>query len=213
MSSQVYLTYENILGEDDVYELTCSTNISIMKSSTVTDLPVEDGYSIADNSFANPVKFTIQGVLTEIANLSLEYQRSPEDVIKALHFIMDNGGLVTLSLDEDLNVYDNVVIERFDIKKTSGMGNAWSADISLKQVIVTAKASNVVFPPQSPETKEQADAKSKQGDNSTESKEITFSLFTTLGSEFVSTSPFAQGAAYVGNTVKDSLGYFSEGGD
>lgn len=189
MSSQIYLMFDNN-GTPDYYELTCTQDISINKSNSVTDLPVEAGFSIADNSFPAPIKFNIKGILTEIVNVSLDYHRSPEECIKNLHRLMDQGTPCTLSVDDVLELYPDVIIEKMSLVKSSGMGTSWNANIDLKQIIVTQKAKRKRFPPQQPDTDKQSKEKVRQGDNSTEEKKITATLFTQGGVNLLEASPY-----------------------
>ncbi|QHZ59741.1 endolysin [Alteromonas phage vB_AmeM_PT11-V22] len=191
MASEIFLIHQPEAGGlVEYFELTCTTDITVEKRSTVTDVPVEAGFSVADNAFAEPTRFSIKGVLTNIVNVSLDYYKSPEETIKSLHSLMDQGTLFTLSADNTLDSYDDVVIESMSIVKSRGMGTSWNADISMKQVGVTNKARNVTFPPQQPDTEKQSSAKRKQSSNNTEEKELEFTTFVEGGKALVESSFF-----------------------
>lgn len=202
MSSEIYIIHQKEAGGlVEYYELTCTSEIGITKRNSVTDVPVEQGFSVTDNSFPEPIRFNLKGVLTDVRNYSLEYYRSPEDSIKAFHNLMDTKAVFTLAVDDSLETYDNVVIENIHLLKSSGMGSSWSVNIDLKQIIITNKAKNITFPPQAPETEKQARAKAKQGDNSTEEKPLQTTLLINAGQEFVGSNFFAQAAGAFGRSV------------
>lgn len=201
MSSEIYIIHQKEVGLVEYFELTCTSEISIVKRSNVTDVPVEQGFSVADNSFPEPIRFNLKGIISDIKNYSLDYHRSPEDSIKAFHNLMDSRAVFTLAVDDSLETYDNVVIENINLLKSSGMGTSWSVNIDMKQIIITNKAKNITFPPQAPETEKQARAKAKQGDNSTEDKPLDTTLFINAAQEYVGSGFFAQAAGAFGRLI------------
>lgn len=199
MASQIFLLYQPPKStEVEYYELTCTTDVVIDKRNTVSDLPVEAGFVVADNSFSEPTRFTLKGVLTDIVNITLDHHRPPEEAIKGLHRLMDEGAQFTLAVDQSLDLYENTNITALSIVKSSGMGTSWKVNLDMKQTIVTKRAVSKVFPPQQPDTEKQAKAKRRQGDNNTESEDknptagTLFSQWLSRGGEvFKNNIPFA----------------------
>lgn len=207
MASQIYIIHEDSRsGAVEYYEFTATSSIEISKRNNVTDVPVEQGFSVTDNSFSEPVRFSLKGVLSNIQNYSLDFYRSPEESIKAFHQLMDNGDTFTFVVDEGLESYDNTIIESINLLKSSGMGKSWTIDATFKQIIITNKARNVTFPPQEPETQKQARAKTKQGDNSTEEKRIQTSLLVTQGINVYDSAFFAQSVGAFSKSITENDG-------
>lgn len=170
MSSEIYLLYENPKGSSEVYELSCTTDIMISKRTRTTESRVENNFIVSDHIVRDPLIISLKGVLTNIQNYSLEYYLPPEEVITRLSSLVDQGVVFTLYVDDSLNPIEDVVINTFDVRKSSAMGTSWAVDLVCKQLIVAAQASFKKFPPQA--NPEQSEEQSAQGSNNTEKKDL-----------------------------------------
>lgn len=181
MSSQLYIYYETEQGIPEYYELTCTTDVTVNKTNTVSSTPVESGYNITDNVFKNQVQISFRGLISDVKNLTLDYQYEPEIAIRDINNLSDSGGVFTLFVDDDLDAYNNCVFKSFSISKSSGQGKSWKASVDITQIDIVEQATSVTFPPQDAEVAKQAEEKSTQSDNNTETESVNYSVGVATG--------------------------------
>jgi len=128
----------------EIYQLTCTTNISLDLSGTATSHPVVHRSTVSDNYVRNPPKMSASGLLTNIVNISLKGispRRSVAENIKALEALQASGIPFMIHFDKDLAPRDNCVFTSLNFTKSSGMGEAYKVNMSIQQILQSSQVS------------------------------------------------------------------------
>ena len=169
----------NLYAPIKVYELSCTTDITISSPAVVTKSPVEDGTSIVDNYYIDNKTATFAGVVTDIRVSGFDVQNTPVyQWIAEIKALRSSKKLITLFADTE--VIPNCVITSFDLSKTVEQGlSGWLCNLSFQEVDISERAKLVAIPTPKPEVKD--DVNKKVNGSSTSTKEVDKEVATTFG--------------------------------
>lgn len=172
-----------------IYELSCTTNISIRSPAKVTSSPVEDGSSIVDNYYLDNKVGTFTGIITnirlfsgiipEIKNLfgigagnTLDQGTvlEPDQWIRAITNLRNEKVLLTLHADTES--IPNCLITEFDLDKTKDEGlSGWKCNMTFQEVDISERARIVEIPEPKQEVKDEVAPKSNVSSSSSKDAE------------------------------------------
>lgn len=152
---------------NDVYELTATTDVTFSHRNTNTKYPVESGASITDHVIVENSTFTLSGVITEVVNLNKSSpQKGIREYIEGLDTLRKSKQPFTVFLDNKLKPYKNCLFTEFSGSKgvMEGLGS-WRLNLSIEQVRFVDKATSslVQIAPTSEEIGSNSDGTSKDG--------------------------------------------------
>lgn len=162
-----------------IYELSCTTDISIKHPAVTTKHAVEDATSIVDNYYLDNRTATFSGIITDIRVNSSDAQNTP-----VFQWIGEISALrkrkVLLTLVADTEVISNCVITEFDLAKNKDQGSSgWKCNLSFQEVDVVERAKLISIKEPKPEVKNEVTDKSSGSGTSTEQPPV--GLATTIG--------------------------------
>ena len=173
----------NLYEEVKVYELSCTTNISISSPAVVTKSPVEDGTSIIDNYYVDNRTATFSGIITDIRVSGFDVQNTPVyQWIGEIKSLRNSKKLITLFADTE--VIPNCVITTFDLDKNVEQGlSGWRCNLSFQEVDISERAKLVEIKEPKPEVKD--DVTNKVNGSSTSTKQVDNAIATTIGLDLI----------------------------
>lgn len=171
MASEIYINHEDLF-----LELTCTSDVTVTYSSQSSTAPVEQGADITDHVTNSPVTITFSGIISEIKNYSLDYHMPTEDLIKKLTLLWRTRVPFSVNVSNKLDTFQECVFTDFGLTKTSGMGDSWKAQLTMKEIRRASVIGLSEFPEQEKDTSNQHEAKSNQGDGSTEEERDTSNI-------------------------------------
>jgi hypothetical protein len=175
-----------------VYELSCTTEVTISSPAKVTSSAVEDGGSIVDNYYLDNRVVTFDGLITNIRVSGQLSNPSTEQWIKQIRELRKTKHFLTVTADSE--VVPNCLITEFNLSKTNEHGlSAWAAKISFKEVDISTRARLVEVKDAKKAVKDVVEAKTKGGGSPT--KEV---LTTTVGLDAYNAGVQAASAANTG---------------
>lgn len=151
-------------GTPLVYELSCTTDISISSPASVTSSPVEDGSSITDNFYLSNRTASFSGIITNIRVAGMEATEVGVwlQSIKALR-----ESKVLLTVVADTEVLQNCIITNLNISKTKEQGlSGWKANLSFQEVTISERARLVEIKEPKPAEKDQVEGKKSSSSSS-----------------------------------------------
>lgn len=168
----------NLYEAVKVYELSCTTSISINSPAVVTKSPVEDGTSIVDNYFVDNRTATFSGIITDIRVSGFDVQNTPVyQWIGEIKSLRRSKKLLTLFADTE--VIPNCVITTFDLDKTVEQGlSGWRCNLSFQEVDISERAKLVEIKEPKPEVKD--DVTSPVNGSSSSTKKVQQALSESL---------------------------------
>ena len=184
-----------------VYELSCTTGISISSPAVVTKSPVEDGSSMIDHFYLDNKTATFTGIITDIRVSGFDVQNTPVyQWIGEIKSLRSSKKLVTLFADTE--VIPNCLITAFDLDKTVEDGlSGWKCNLSFQEVDISERAKLVEIKEPKPEVKDDVGEESKGSSNSVkkvgdeletsfwaDAKPTVSSLWSAIGGDTVLTS-------------------------
>lgn len=149
----------------DIYELTLTSDVNITYNTTSSSFPVEDGSKISDNVINDKIKITYKGLLSNIVNYSLLdplKHKSVEENVSALVNLRESRTPFTVNYDSRntndklLPAVDNCVFDRLEFSRSANSADHYKVEISVSQIIVTARASQITQPEQEEDTSKQS---------------------------------------------------------
>ncbi len=166
---------DNLFEATKVYELSCTTSISIRSSARVTSSPVEDGTSIVDNYYLENRDAEFNGLITNIRVSGIDHIPVAQ-WISELNELRASKKLLTLVADTE--VIPNCVITSFSLDKNKDQGlSGWRCNLAFKEVTISERARLVEVKKPKPAEKDKVGGKSKNGN--TTSEQVDNSLATT----------------------------------
>ncbi len=138
------------------------------QSNTVTRFPVEDGSDINDHVISNPDVLEIQGIVGAVILSDIDTGTNRTlDAFNELTRLKVERNLI--SIVTGLKVYDNMIIESFNVPRNSTNGGSLSFSMTLKNINIVESQSTVI--PKTiltgdEETKQQAQSEADIGKSS-----------------------------------------------
>jgi hypothetical protein len=135
---------------NNLWALSSTSDCTVSYPTTTTSHKVESGSRVIDNTTNNNVTITFNGVISQVATLSLidvVYARGVEIVpsfIEAIKTIRNNKESVTVSVDERFESFSGCVITDFETNRTASTGLGYSVRISFEQNRKAERASVTV---------------------------------------------------------------------
>lgn len=190
---------------NDVYELTATTDVTFSHRNTNTKYPVESGASITDHVIVENSTFTLSGVITEVVNLNKSSpQKGIREYIEGLDALRKSKQPFTVFLDNKLKPYKNCLFTEFSGSKgvMEGLGS-WRLNLSIEQVRFVDKATSslVQVAPTSEEAGKNADGTSKDDIDAKKEEGSKTGLEKTFGRQV------KEGGE---NFLKDKFGFGSD---
>lgn len=174
-------------GQIDYYVLTATTDLDLTFSGRTTDNPVESGANVSDHYIKSNVTIKFSGVITDVVNLNgtEDYQLTPDENIKALEKLWLSGTPFTVHVDSKLDSYSNCLFSNLNFSKNSGIGESYSASMTMVQVKISKQGYLTTVPEQTEEVANQHSDGKNAGDGNTVGdvlNKLTGGLFTEDGS-------------------------------
>lgn len=123
------------LGVNGEFEIEVLVQESVGRRSNSPEKPVEDGYSISDNTTVLPITFSLQ-----ISSNAWNWR----DQRRALENFSDKKTTLMYYSPINKTIYRNMVIEALDFKASVKQADGFTADLKLKQLRVVS-ASEATF--------------------------------------------------------------------
>ena len=151
-----------------IYELSCTTDISIKHPAVATKHAVEDGTSIVDNYYLDNRTAIFSGIITDIRVNSADAQNTPVfQWLGEISALRKNKVLLTLVADTE--VIPNCVITEFDLAKSKEQGSSgWKCNLTFQEIDVSERAKLISIKEPKPEVKDEVSSKSSGSGNPTE---------------------------------------------
>lgn len=150
----------------DGYEIDVAVTETHGFESEVTEHPVESGADIADHVRARPIVVTLDSVVSDTPIGDLAARRSTDtlpsrEALARLLAIRDAREPITI--ETDLRVYDNMVMESLSIPRSVQTGDALRFSATFKQIQLVTNARTTV-PVAIPRAKKKVDRGNKPTD-------------------------------------------------
>jgi len=175
MSSTFYIETVPVGNEPiDYYELSVTTDFDISYPATVTSNVVESGADYTDHVRLENAVGSLNGVVTNIRNNSLNYQKPPDVLIQSLLKLRKSRQPFTLHFDDRLESLNNCVFTNLNFSVSSGMGQAYNVSISFKQILIGEAGTSVELPLQDEEVEDQHSSKVNSGEGVSEEVDTNF---------------------------------------
>jgi hypothetical protein len=155
----------NLAPNIDILELDAAVHETHEYTNTVTDFPVEKGFSISDHVFKVPEKLTMEGFVTNspipysISNVS-ELYTSGDRVNTAFETLLDLAGYdpsgqdytifktvkmpAILRIVTGLRVYSNMIITHLSFPRDITTGESLRFTCELRRIITVASETTVI---------------------------------------------------------------------
>ena len=163
--------------EDNFYELTLTSSITINYPTSSTDHPVEDGFNVSDNVVNGNVTINYEGLLSNIINYSLRDPQSHGTVqqnIERLLSLRDSRKPFTVNYDSRetqkdslMPALNNCVFTDLRFSRASGEGDSYKVKIGVKQLIISKQAELITMIEPAPSVKNQAESLKESSSNNT----------------------------------------------
>lgn len=145
--SQFYIKTKPEFGDPEVYQLSCTTEMSINLSNSVSKNPMVSRRNIADNTAVNSIEITASGVITNVRNYlltkrSLNDQRTVSDNFYLLKSLQESGDTFELHLEDQLNPLDDCVFKSLTFTKNSGQGTSYDVNMTITQIVKSTQISS-----------------------------------------------------------------------
>ena len=195
MSSVFYIETVPPQGQEpEFFELALTTDFNLSYRSRVTQSPVESGATVADHVVNEPVGLSYSGFISNVKNLSLDYQKTISETIEGVLSLRDSKTPFIVHFDNNLDALPNSIFTELVFSKTSGDGEIYRADISTQQLLITEAATETSISEQDPIIARQHSEKSENSDNNTEKVSEDSVRQTLLVSGAVSASDVSEEA-------------------
>ncbi len=164
--------YDPTGDAEDVYSLSATTDIKLTCPAQITSSAVEDGSSLADNTFLDPVTATFTGVITSVGKVGAEGTLVPPAWLDAVRQLRRSKKPLTMVAHTE--ILQNCLIGNLDLSKTKAEGlSGWKVNISFKEVRLSERARMVYI--KEPKTA----VKDKTGDKKASSNTPTKQAYAT----------------------------------
>ncbi|QDP59457.1 MAG: hypothetical protein GOVbin4162_31 [Prokaryotic dsDNA virus sp.] len=184
---------------EGILELTSTTEVQVLESSSPTRHPLEDGESAVDNVVNQNSTVKFSGVLSNISSVSKttsvtslsseedDRDTTVEGVLSSLRKVRKNKERFTVYYDERLPPADNCVITSLNITTNKEYYLSYRVELEFEQLRVVARAETTVTRDDQASPDDSQNKTSSDGSN-TEDQEPSESLFLGAGtavSEFI----------------------------
>lgn len=164
---------------DDAYELSATTNISIDQDMISTDRPVESGKEITDNSYLKNKVVRFDGIITNVKNTS--NVESTEEFLNEIAELRSASPRVLIDVVADGEFANNCLIERFSLNKDAAIGSgAWQVSMTMKEIEFSERARLVEQPEAKTAQKSTVDSTKQKSQNT--KKEVPLAQTLPLAS-------------------------------
>ncbi len=164
--------YDPTGDAEDVYSLSATTDIKLTYPAKITSSAVEDGSSLADNTFLDPATATFTGVITSVGKVGAEGTLVPPAWLDAVRQLRRSKKPLTMVAHTEL--LQNCLIGNLELSKTKEEGlSGWKISISFKEIRLSERARLVYI--KEPKTA----VKDKTGDKKASSNTPTKQAYAT----------------------------------
>ncbi len=158
--------------EDNFYELSSTTDITVSEPARATTSPVESGKSITDNFVIEPRIISFSGIITNIKVIGQDDSRR-KDVdqwIEDIRQLRLSKQLLNVHVDS-LNIIPNCLMVSFDINKNKSHGlSGWGCSFRMQEILISDRARIVEIP--EPKESVSDDLSSKKNSGNQTTKEV-----------------------------------------
>lgn len=191
--SRFYIKVDN-KGTDapiEVYELTCTSQMSIASAGRPTQNPVESGATISDHYVVSNDKVNFSGFISNIVNTSLTplsniskdgkpvaTQKTVDDNFIGLRTLQKSGVPFSVFFDNGKSLSD-CVFTQLDFSKGSGNISSYSVTMAMEQIQITKQALFATVQREKTVTN-QAEEKTDNGDAATKTKKVSNTAVQSL---------------------------------
>lgn len=164
--SEFYFYNPKEKGEPVVYQLSCTTDITITSPAVATKSPVEDGSSLVDNYFIDNKTASYSGLITQIKVIGQEERTDTAIWINSIHTLRASKKLLTLVAHTE--ILQNCLITQFTLSKNKEQGlTGWKCEIEFQEVDISERAKLVEIKEPKVEVKDEVANKSKSSSSPT----------------------------------------------
>lgn len=128
-------------------------NMNLAQSSRITDLPVESGSTISDHIQPQPDRISVRGMIGNLFVFrasSVASGASLPTAWQTLRTLRESGELLTFVTD--LQVYNNMAIERISAPRNVRTGKSLFFDLNLKEIRLSKVQERAITPNVDPDS-------------------------------------------------------------
>lgn len=155
--------------EDNFYELSSTTDITVSEPARATTSPVESGKSITDNFVIEPRIISFSGIITNIKVIGQDdYRRKDVDQwIEDIRQLRISKQLLNVHVDS-LNIIPNCLMVSFDISKNKSHGlSGWGCSFRMQEILISDRARIVEIPQPKESVSDDLSGKKNSGNQTT----------------------------------------------